>query len=321
MKSFYKINQPEDFYTVIANITSRCNFCCEYCCEFCNLQHNTEDMKLSSLELFITSILSSIEASKRSIKLSIYGGEPTLHPDMFELCNKLKTAYAERIYIEVYSNFSAAASLYNELMNIGVNLILTAHDSRTFSMASFYSKVLELDSRNIASRAIFNVMFEKQHIKTSIELYHKLCAYFKSTNIVMKLPPLLKKVRLTDSYAHEYAQDELDMFDKIQDESNVFFVKQYALNDNDKILLFTDSDLEKRNMCFKSWLCYSGYSSCYVHVDGNIYRCQSDFYSKTNTKFSVYGKYDFDQIAKPHICNASLCTDYDSKKVKIFDRS
>ena len=179
-------------------------------------------------------------------------------------------------------------------MNIGVNLILTAHDYGKFSMESFYSKVLELDSHNIASRAIFNVMFEKQHIRASIELYHKLCTYFKSNNIVMKLPPLLKKVRLTDSYMHEYTQDELDTFDKIQDESNAFFVKQYALDNNGKITYFTDSDLEKCDMCFKHWLCYSGYSSCYVYVDGNIYRCQSDFYSKTNTTFSIYDKCDFD---------------------------
>lgn len=317
MKSFYKINQQNDFYTVIANITSRCNFCCKYCCEYCNVQHNDLNIKLSYLNKFIANIYPKIKTSKRKLKLSIYGGEPTLHPDLLSFCNKIKFKYND-IYIEIYSNFSADINLYNELISININFILTAHNNKIFNMENFYNKVLQLNVNRIASNVIFNVMFEKENIQKSIILYNKLYAYFKNSNIVMKLPPLLKKVRSTDSYKYEYSQDELNQFNKLQNENNTQFIKQYVLDNNSEKKYFTDSDLEKYDMCFKNWLCYSGYSSCYINTNGNVFKCQSNFHNKENAIINIYSNYNFNKIIKPHICNTFLCTDYDSKKEKIF---
>lgn len=319
MKCFYKIKEQDYFYTVIANITNRCNFCCTYCCENCNKPHNAVDLNLSYLKKFIICALPSIKAKQKTLKLSLYGGEPTLHNDIFDFCSDMKKQYQSDVYIEVYSNFSSDPKLYNQLLALDVNLILTAHNNKMFSMEDFYNRILKLDITKISNNVIFNVMFEKENIKQSIKLYDKICKYCKINNITMKLPPLLKKVRPTDICTYEYSLTELNILNSILSESNDSFLKQYVIENDGIKTYYTDNDLEKHDMCFNRWLCYSGSTSCYINSDGNIYRCQSDFHNNVRTEFNIYRSYDFDKLAKPHMCESCCCTDYDSKKVKVFD--
>ena len=318
MRTFYKIKEQDCFYTVIANITNKCNFCCEYCCEHCNTTYDAIDLNLKYLKSFIINILPLIKNKQKILKLSLYGGEPTLHKDIIRFCVDIKNKYHSDIYIEVYSNFSSDFKLYNHLLSLDINLILTAHNNKIFSADDFYNNILKLDNTKIANNVIFNVMFEKDAIQHSINLYDKICKFCKHNNIVMKLPPLLKKVRSTSTCIYKYSENELNIFNTILSNNNNCFLKQYVLDNNGIKIYYSDNDLEKCNMCFRHWLCYSGYSSCYIDVDGSIYRCQSDLYNNVKSTFNIYRHYDFNKITIPHICNAKLCTDYDSKKITVF---
>ena len=77
--TFFKENFSLSNFTIIANCINYCNFVCEYCCEFCN--KCTKAMhKLLDLNDLLTYISGYSSNKDIDLLVSLYGGEPTLHP-------------------------------------------------------------------------------------------------------------------------------------------------------------------------------------------------------------------------------------------------
>ena len=101
-------------------LTDRCNFRCVYCR---GLRSDLKgDMPLSEahriLDIWISHGLKNVRFS---------GGEPTLYKWLVELVEKCKTAGVE--HIAVSSNGSAGWSIYNQLLDAGVNDFSISLDS------------------------------------------------------------------------------------------------------------------------------------------------------------------------------------------------
>jgi hypothetical protein len=65
------------------------------------------------------------------IQLELIGGEPTLHPDLVDFCEKI--SHIPNIFTTIYTNFSKPAEYYLKLLNIDnrLSLILSWHTSNT----------------------------------------------------------------------------------------------------------------------------------------------------------------------------------------------
>lgn len=90
-------------------LTSRCNFNCPYC--------RKVGGKDISYELARSIIIRWSLDGLKNIRLS--GGEPTVYPNLVDLCNLARLLGAERIAIS--TNGSALQKLYDKLLKSGVN--------------------------------------------------------------------------------------------------------------------------------------------------------------------------------------------------------
>lgn len=64
-------------------ITTDCNMKCNHCDRSCPQAKSTENISLEQFKYFINE---SIAANKKWAFIVLIGGEPTLHPDIFEIC-------------------------------------------------------------------------------------------------------------------------------------------------------------------------------------------------------------------------------------------
>ena len=108
-------------FTIQTMVTDKCNYNCQYCY---NDYHSNNDINFKSLLNYISIIKNRL--NKDLVFLDILGGEPTLHPDLYDFCKKLSNE--EYINYTIYSNFSSDINLYENILNLhNSNLCITYH--------------------------------------------------------------------------------------------------------------------------------------------------------------------------------------------------
>ena len=73
-------------------------------------------LDLNKTYLFLKNIVLQYN---RPIRLTLIGGEPTLHPDLYEFCKKVCTL--KNVHMNIFSNFSNNVILYKRLLTLSEN--------------------------------------------------------------------------------------------------------------------------------------------------------------------------------------------------------
>ena len=313
--SFYIRNFNYNQITFIFNVINYCNFNCEYCCENCNIiTNNYLLLDFQKIFFFIKKI---IKQTNKKIIISIYGGEPTLHPGLLEFCEKIYLLYPN-ITIEVFSNFSANILLYEKLLSYNVQLILTYHYYSALKInLNFIDKLKLINFKFLKNISIY-IMLEQQYIDILFNTYNVIFNYFKSLNKLRKSQIMIKIIRSTDIFNSKYSIQNKLKFNQFIDKLDSKYFLEFIYNNN----IISHKNLEKINCLFKYWICSAGVTSYYINVYGNIYACQSkEQNEKIFRKKMIIGNIlnDFILKTKYTLCQSDLCTDYDSKKINILN--
>jgi len=111
-------------FKLLVYIIDSCNYNCEYC--YNDFPRTNIKLDLNKLYFFIKNILIDIH-KKDYIWLELIGGEPTLHPDLLDFCQKISKL--NNIYMTIYTNFSKDIDFYKTLLSIDsrISLILSWH--------------------------------------------------------------------------------------------------------------------------------------------------------------------------------------------------
>lgn len=108
-------------------ITNRCNYHCEYCYQ------NHSDEYCSNWK-DIVQFLNNID---RNTIPRLYGGEPTLHPHFFDICNNFKRNFG------IYSNLSKPLNFWKSLCSNKLldHIYCSLHFSQIKSLQEFLDKI------------------------------------------------------------------------------------------------------------------------------------------------------------------------------------
>jgi len=85
-------------------ITTKCNMKCYHCDRSCRQAPSDELMTLEQIKYFVDE---SVKANKKWSFIVLIGGEPTLHPDIYEICNIIinyKLKYSPNTKITISTN-------------------------------------------------------------------------------------------------------------------------------------------------------------------------------------------------------------------------
>lgn len=316
---FSKINPNDDNYlTFIVNMLNICNYSCEYCCEGCANKNNILKHYINHQALILFFKNFYIRNKKQNIKISLYGGEPTLHSKLFDICKALNNLNKE-FYIEVFSNFTNNINIYNNLLLNNIKLILTFHNNDYLNAIAFYEKVKQLN-HNFLQNVIINVMYEKYYTENAILLTKQLKQYYyKTNNDSNKI--ILKIIRNTDTYVQTYKNEELikfNSFNKALYDKKLLYKIIYS---NNTIKYMSLEDLECTISNFYHWMCNSGLTNYYIHHNGNIYPCVTAYYMERlqHKNMSIGNIYkNIDLPCHQTLCQTKNCTNYDVDKFNVF---
>jgi MoaA/NifB/PqqE/SkfB family radical SAM enzyme len=261
------------------DITKRCNLNCEYC--FGKITDT--NVKIHSIDL--PNLLSTLEKTGKTFRISFTGGEPTLVPNFVEACK----AITEKHYISFNTNL-ISKTITAFAKSIKPYRVLHIHASLHYD---------ELIKNNLASKFATNYQLLK---KAGFNIYAEAVAY----------PKLISKINIIKKFAK-------------RNNINLTFAPYYGkYNGKDYPFSYTEDELNKFNIlqneisCFsqKGELCNAGYNAAVVFSNGNIFPChqikrkigniyEGIYFEKTPVKcpsnkcgcpLNKYDEYLFEQI-------------------------
>lgn len=308
----YYLNSHEFFSRDILDIrliiTHNCNYTCEYCYDL-QKRHSTTYIDLNAVYAFITT---QCNKHKKHILLTILGGEPTLHPDLYEFCKKV--ASLEYVLgICIYTNFTADNNYYLKFLNmLKLKFILSAH----IQHMQFYKKLCNLLSVQNAKSLIglVTITYNYKNTIDSIKLYQKIKKLFLNVGLakLFQISAEAKHIAYNDTqlkalsfYNNTFEKNTKSMF---------FDHDEYVCEvDNNFSILSTDFD--ESNNYFIGWSCKAGIDTICIDVDGNIYPCQTLFYNNFCAIGNIKDKFSFNR--QEILCNQKTCCNLDTEKFKL----
>lgn len=287
-----------DMLNILAYITDFCNYNCWYC-------YNKKPKEKLHLNLDILSdyVIKLKDVTKRCIDLDLIGGEPSIHPDLIQFCEKLYGM----TNINIYTNFSKSDDFYQKLEKLDIKFDISYHNINGKKNQSVIDRIYKTDSKNIRG---VTIMIDKNSFDDDIEIFYQLQNDLK--NIDVDFQPVI-----IGDQIDTYSQKQIDILDSISEEDTckVFKIK---LKNGDEMDVSHNQIYQITKQKYKRWLCNAGLDLMYIHVDGNIYNCDGYFYAKMKPVGNIYSNVLY-MPNKKTLCDVENCPFQDNvRKIKVF---
>lgn len=295
--------------------------CCNYNCYYCyNVFPRTKQkLNLDYLHKYLQFIHAN--APKKSIDLEFIGGEPTLHPQLIEFCNKIK--HDKYIRTNIYTNMSADINTYIQLLQSNVTLIASWHGTNEDHCNQHYiDMVIDLVNLGFKDQLDIRIMYEPNNTDNSILAFNRIKNIIPHNKIEMSLLVQSNVIKADNSELYVYTNDQLSRFHECVDDLNKSDEKK------EYVLTFSDGSIEYKcfndlfgynQYSYKHFLCDAKMCNLYIHCDGNIYPCVDYFTFNKQPLFSIYQTSHFKVFNAPIICQLDYCScDWSIRKQKVF---
>lgn len=251
-------------------LIEKCNFNCPYCED---LHKDTPYVALDFINL------EKVFQEFDDISFFIYGGEPTLHPEIVALVNLCKK-YSNHIVIQTNgSNQDVIKNLINEYSDIIINY--SFHSSH-FTLSNFM-KVIE--KNNLGEISVMDVP------RKNIKVYSKLKMFFKDK--VQYYPILPKTLDKLPSTPHLRSLENDPDFNLVK--NDWAFQKMHHGYSNYEIWRDNISSFGKN--------CSIEFSSIFIQ-DNKIYKCFNDIFNKDISGVSLL---NYKHTPTNKICHNKNC--------------
>lgn len=263
------MNKAKPFIDFI--ITQKCTLRCTYCSQSKADAKVLNDAPREVIEGFFT-MLQNLD---RDFEITITGGEPLLHPDFFEILQRLKQLGFK---VAIVSNFSFPVKKYTEIVDIlGENLsflMLSCHTSSAKNLDDYINRVLAVRS----------------YTKSSTRM--RVCAPLWDGNMAQL----------------EYLKNKLTG-EQIEFEAQHIRIKNkfISYSEQESEFLKLCNAAPNKDLATFGRLCNAGCLSAVIYENGKVYRCYSSRHIKTHYLGNVaQGNIDFYKNALP--CPLFGCT-------------
>lgn len=311
----YSRSSENDLLYILAYVEDNCNYCCSYC--YNSKPYSKKRLNLTNLLNYILFVKQTYPT--KYIQLELIGGEPTLHPDLMDFCQKISKI--NNVLIKIFTNLSAPIEQYKTLL-LNENLILIAswhslkNDLLNNSYTSKILQLLQLHKNQIEVR----IMYEVLNTENALKIANTILPY--CNNMQFDLSFLFDPITQKNDVM-KYTEQQLNDFNLFHKQHNIRSNrKEFLVKYNDsteELKTFTDMFCNK-TYNFKHWICNAGKNSLFVNYNGIVYPCVEYSCDTHNQIFSInnlsYTKHNF----KPVLCKLDYCScDWDIKKKKLFN--
>ena len=271
------------------NIGKRCNLDCGYC----PAEIHDNFSPHTDLDKMVNTIY-ELEKIGKPIRLSLTGGEPTVHPKINEI---LKCARDSLDWLSVTTNGLRSSAWYiKQPVNQWVFSLHfdNEHSRRATENVVEYSQLLDMEG--IATLYQVNLMAHHEHM----DEVRAAATMLEGHNI----PYVCRRIRWTEAENRDWFDD---LRYKAEDLnwilSKVATVKPNCTIDGKELIHANDVIKDKRNE-FKGWTCNAGLESLMINWDGEVHRATCRVGGSLG---NIYNG-TFESPTAPITCTRTWCT-------------
>lgn len=261
MKVIRAGNPNYDMFLFTWVLTNWCNYSCTYCCEQGMMVDKwAKQDSISNYKL----TLSKLKRFDKPFHVELYGGEPTLHPNLLEILHTLKSIDNCKI-VQIITNLSRPLA-YFEQMNVP-----ELHDVGI--MASFHSEYYDTDF--ITKAKAINAM-EHLHFRVTVNLSDDPAHWPLILDLIKQLDENNIEYGLhflydTATWKSNYTEEFYKLFQPLQ--KNLFQGKQVQIHsyefEDGTVQHLTDLEVfENKYHYFKGYTCTPRFYE--IAFDGTI---------------------------------------------------
>lgn len=271
------------------NLGKRCNLDCGYCPAEIhdNFSPHTNINTLTDTVLLL-------EDLGKPIRLSLTGGEPTVHPEIEEL---LKCASARLNWLSVTTNGLRPAHWYiNQPVNQWVFSLHfdNDHSQRAAENIIYYSQLLDMENKD--TKFLVNLMCHHDYMDSVKNAANLLDGHH--------IPYVCRRIRWTRAEERDYFDDmrykEKDLEWIL---SKTATVKANCVVDGKDFIHANDIIKHKLNS-FEGWKCNAGLESLMINWDGEVHRATCRVGGSLGNIYNGTFEQPHDSI----ICTRKWCT-------------
>ena len=234
-------------YTFYINFSTFCNYTCFYCRNKDFIKHKNINIKilLDYFNKFIN--IKNIN----NIQIYLEGdGEPTLHPDLLEFCEKIQK-YNKNIIIIILTNLSQSINYYLQFSSFkNLKFIISWHSNIYDKYNKNFIKKIKFLKNKLVIEEI-RIVFEPKNTYTSVLIFNICQNLFKNLNLM-----LLNPINI-------YSKNEIQQYLKI-----------LKIKKLDKIDIINNIN--------------NRYLTYFIDVTGDVYKSYDDYFYKNKILNNIY---------------------------------
>lgn len=275
--------------TILVYISDACNFKCSYC-----YNRQPRSGNFIDIDILLNFLAQISEKTGRNIKLSLIGGEPSLHPKVSELVTRsfnIKNVCS----VDMYTNLSVARCDYAELLSKNVKFSVSWHtETNDTTFVSFLNGLTGINQANIIEIAM---MYEFGNSDRWGNVIYTLKEKYK--NVIV--PWLLYK----PSGVFQYSDDDIRNFSSILIKNGFVDVKKHIGHKDIYKFIFDDFSAVYMDD-YSGNECTAGVDTLYIHVNGDVYPCQNEFYYGDKPLYNIKDGFDVEKYTTV-VCKCPFC--------------
>lgn len=308
------IGDNQERYIVEIKLTTKCNYNCYYCTSDPDIGmpgHNNKN-RISAFNLTnICELINTIKlVTNRSVDVFIYGGEPTLHPDLVNIVNTINSNLDESDSIDILTNMSKPIKWFDKFISkinkpINVTIHGSYHRTQT-SYLSYVTKCVKLKSASMLG--LVTVMLSNRDIQSTMSDFNNMKTLLGSDHCEMSLLTTVNNTVGSREIDQIYSELDEDV------RSTLRGVFDNNIKVDDRRVSKADIWYERSNK-YLGYMCSVGLDKINIDWNGDCYYCCNDYYSDAPPIFNI-NTCDFGTI-RNHVNNLKcVCCPY---KCCVFD--
>jgi MoaA/NifB/PqqE/SkfB family radical SAM enzyme len=279
----------QDSIHVEWNIGKRCNLDCAYC----PAEIHDNFSPHTDLDVMVDTIY-ELEKIGKPIRLSLTGGEPTVHPKIEKI---IECAKARLQWLSITTNALRMPEWYaKQPVDQWVFSLLfdNEHSQRAAENIVYYSQLLDMHSKDTKFQV--NLMCHHEHM----DKVRQAAQLLEGHNI----PYVCRRIRWTEAEDRDYFDDmrykEKDLEWILSKKSTV---KANCVVD-DKDLIHANDVIKHKLNAFEGWSCNAGLESLMINWDGEVHRATCRVGGSLG---NIYNG-TFESPTAPITCTRKWCT-------------
>jgi MoaA/NifB/PqqE/SkfB family radical SAM enzyme len=284
----YKVSSRwpnQDTIKIEWNLGKRCNLNCAYCPEFIHDNYSPH----TNIDI-LKSTVDKLASLHKPVRISLTGGEPSVHPKIEELAYYIKEKGIK--WLSMTTNATRISDWYLRHEEYFNQYVFSLHFEK--DVDRLLSTILEVNENRIR-KILVHVMAHHKHIekvKDTVRILH-----------MFNVPYVIRRIRWTEG--------NHDLFDDMRyHPDDLKWIKDNTATAEpnclvDDLLEYHANDIIKLHMNqFNNWSCNAGIESLMINWDGEVYRATC----RVGGSLGNIYKETFEIPEDPVICTRNWCT-------------